>query len=162
MTAIPTIKKNPLLNSKIEIVEVKKGPSILWRDWKDPLRSVLEDYEENHQDDEDEDDDGDSWKRKGKPSKTFKGPLLAGSFGLIPLREDNLPSNSWKFFVGNLNFPITYKVYRAMKNTEGVDIFKQWTRYRIWLGVGTNFEPADVKKAVEENAIKASGKRPRI
>lgn len=132
--------------------------TIKWRDWEDPFRPIVNEYKDSIDDlDEEEEEDNDAWKNKNK-KKTYKGPVIVGGFGVIPIREETLPSTLWKFYVGDVNFEITNNVYEAIITTPGVDIFKQWTRYRFWLGVGTNFEPADVQKAVEANAIKASGK----
>lgn len=136
--------------------------TIKWRDWEDPFRPVVNDYKDALESGEIEDEeDEDAWRNKNK-RKTYKGPVIVGGFGVIPVREETLPSTLWKFYVGDVNFEITPKVYDAIMKTPGVDIFKQWTRYRIWLGVGSNFEPADVQKAVEENAIKASGIERRV
>lgn len=131
-------------------------PSIKWREWQDPFRPVVEAYNKamDNDDLEDNDEDGDGWKNKYKAK--YKGPVLVGNFGYIPLSEATLPSTQWTFWVGDCNFDITREIYDAMVNTSGVDIFRQWTRYRFWLGVGSNFESADVKKEIEENAFKAA------
>lgn len=136
--------------------------SIKWRKWTDPLKPPLDEHRRRRRlmrrQAKDPDENPDWWKKK-KPfdeSDLYRGPVIAGPYGVIPLFEESMPSKLWNFWVGDLNFDLTEAVFDAIDATPGVDVLRQWSRYRIWVGVGENFDEQAVRAEVEKNAVAAA------
>lgn len=83
------------------------------------------------------------------PRGVWNGPALAGPMGLIPIGGHNDPGQNFKLWVGHTNFHVTPKVVAAIKGVPGVEVFRVWTPYRFWLGVGMLFRSHDVQQNVE-------------
>lgn len=130
--------------------------AIIWRKWVDPF---LPEPVNAIKYDEDEDDHSKSAKesflkpehfaQENNDDTTYSGPCLVGPMGVVPLAEHNSPSKTFNLWVGHTNFDITAKVMRALRVVPGVEVLKVWTRYRIWVGVGTFFQQDEVLRAIE-------------
>jgi ATP-dependent protease ClpP protease subunit len=99
------------------------GLDIYWEPWVDAYNN--DDTEDLHSQlsSEDEDDDlsfefGDSdVKEFSRPIKTIMTP-----FGILPLTEQSLASNHFKFWVGHCNFKLKNRHYKIIDGCEGVAI----------------------------------------
>lgn len=140
---------------------------VIWRKWVDPfLPSPVNAIKY----DEDEDDHSKSAKesflkpehfaQENNDDTTYNGPCLVGPMGVVPLAEHNSPSKTFNLWVGHTNFDITAKVMRALRVVPGVEVLKVWTRYRIWVGVGTAFDQDEVLTSIEK-AVNSVGVNPR-
>ncbi len=121
-----------------------------WRRWKDPF------LHDRPQDDDDELDDGYEHEEFGGRQSPFRGTYAATPAGFFPLEEANIPSRQFSFWVGDANFDVDDRVFRAAERVPGVEILQALTRYRFWMGVGRSFHDERVKDAVTEAMVSAA------
>ena len=72
-------------------------------------------------------------------------------FGIMPLTEQSLASQHFKFWVGHANFKLTDKVYNIVGNTAGVETLDILTPYRFRIAIGKMFVDRDVMSTVRNN-----------
>lgn len=133
---------------------------IVWRKWSDPLAPLVKTYTPE----EDDDDPGFHDARQSfglkvqdKPEKPPKrgqlGPAVLGPHGIIPLRESNLPSTLFNFWMGDTNFDVTHHVKNDIASVPGVETIDVFTRYRFRIGVGRAFRSDEVLREIERTLI---------
>ncbi len=135
---------------------------IIWRRWADPMLPLVNGkLPRAYVPEEDEGDEGyhlcraafgcdeESHIHDDGDEPRMTGPCLTGPMGAIPLRESNLPSKLFNFWMGDTNFDITHDVQDAMASVPGVESLDVYTRYRFRLAVGRAFDERAVKDAVE-------------
>jgi hypothetical protein len=112
--------------------------TIAWRKWVDPTddideanKKIEEHRKENALHSYDEDLDSD---KEMKSPKGFR--ILSSAFGLIPLTENNLPSNNFDFWIGYTNFDLTNEVVEVLNNIPGIEILDVFSRYTFKIGIG--------------------------
>ena len=74
-------------------------------------------------------------------------------FGIMPLTEQSLASQHFKFWVGHSNFKLTDKVYNVVGNTPGVETLDILTPYRFRIAIGKMFVDRDVMSTVRNNLL---------
>ena len=74
-------------------------------------------------------------------------------FGIMPLTEQSLASQHFKFWVGHANFKLTDKVYNIVGNTPGVETLDILTPYRFRIAIGKMFVDRDVMSTVRTNLL---------
>ena len=74
-------------------------------------------------------------------------------FGIMPLTEQSLASQHFKFWVGHANFKLTDKVYNIVGNTAGVETLDILTPYRFRIAIGKMFVDRDVMSTVRNNLL---------
>lgn len=143
----------------------KKQASVRFEVWRDPYGENMEDVE---------------WpgfnksaKADSEPDRPFKDsyeeaehnastevvptkpiPFVATNMGIIPLTEYSRPSKVFNFWVGHTNFNISKNICKIIEETEGVEIFNVFTRYRFRIGIGKLWNSGDVMRNVKQNVIK--------
>lgn len=113
---------------------------IFWEPWRDPLRGFV---------DKDDDSDEEEGIVHTRRRQLYSGPCLVGPMGVLPLTEDNSPSANFNLWVGHANFDIGPEEMEAIETAPGVELLRVWSRYRIWVGVGLNFESGPVLEEIE-------------
>lgn len=115
---------------------------IIWEDWKDPFLAAVNEHKEKGW--------MDSYDHLDKPGQmgVYQGPVVMGAAGMIPLNELNCPSRNFRLYVGHTSFNLSQRVANKMVGVPGVEIFRIWTRYRFWLGVGRAFDSKQVKNEI--------------
>lgn len=122
---------------------------IIWKLWHDPFRRAVLEKAQGEEDFEQEDGMPSlGGLRVGKP--IYQGPAIVGPMGIIPLTEENLPSESFDLWVGHTNFDLTESVADLIECIDGVEMLRIWSRYRFWVGIGKSFEIEEVKKDIED------------
>ncbi len=132
---------------------------IIWRKWKDPLAPLLKD-KKIAEVDEDEEEDAEfqqsiaSFDKEGNDlpnsdSKYGIGPIFMGPMGIVPLRESNLPSVLFNFWIGDTNFRLTNGIVKQIAKVDGVESLDVFTSYRFRLGIGRSFSHITVKKDID-------------
>ena len=74
-------------------------------------------------------------------------------FGIMPLTEQSLASQHFKFWVGHSNFKLTDNVYNIVGNTSGVETLDILTPYRFRIAIGKMFVDRDVMSTVRKNLL---------
>ena len=74
-------------------------------------------------------------------------------FGIMPLTEQSLASEHFKFWVGHANFKLTENVYNIVGNTSGVETLDILTPYRFRIAIGKMFVDRDVMSTVRKNLL---------
>ena len=74
-------------------------------------------------------------------------------FGIMPLTEQSLASQHFKFWVGHANFKLTDRVYHVVGNTPGVETLDILTPYRFRIAIGKMFVDRDVMSTVRTNLL---------
>lgn len=132
------------------------GRTILWARWQDPIAPLLE--REPPEPDEDEARScRDAFAAEGEVSEMEleggdelkTGPMLVGPMGAIPVRESNLPSRLYSFWMAHTNFDLTREAVQAVEAVAGVEGLDVFTRYRMRLAVGKAFEQRAVLGRVD-------------
>jgi hypothetical protein len=80
---------------------------------------------------------------------SWNGPAAVTPFGIIPMRESNLPSALWNFWMGHTNFLLTKPAVNLIKATPGVETVDVISPYRFRMAVAEQFEQGAVMRAVE-------------
>ena len=120
---------------------------IQWLKWEDPL------IVKNNEEDLDLRSHKDSFK-EFEENEERHVRLVLGPYGLLPLNENAITGKLYKLWVGHCNFDITESVKEKIESVDGVEIFRVWTRYRFWLGVGNLFDDHKVQQNIEHKLIK--------
>jgi hypothetical protein len=115
---------------------------ILFSKWVDPFRVAIEEHKEKGW--------KDTYSYLENPGQVgvYQGPMIVGPIGFIPVNELNSPSKNFNLWVGHCSFDLDEPTIKRMMEVPGVEIFRVWTRYRFWLGIGKAFEEEEVKRAV--------------
>jgi len=129
-------------------IPIPSGNEVYWEKWIDA-------YEEHTEDIEIEEED------IGYEEEIFaeKLPLMnhiksiMTPFGIMPLTEQSLASQHFKFWVGHSNFKLTDNVYNIVGNTEGVETLDILTPYRFRIAIGKMFVDRDVMSTVRTNLL---------
>lgn len=135
---------------------------ILWHKWADPHAPLLEIKDETLDDAERTasldsflDQHGDV-KSQEPEDEDDLGPAISGVFGIIPVRESNLPSKLFTFWVGHANFDLRDKSHDgrtiwadAIAEFPGVETFDVISRYRFRVAIGKAFDVAEVKAGID-------------
>jgi hypothetical protein len=132
---------------------------IVWRKWSDPLAPLVngkmplpydpdeDDYRRSRATFEEEEEEETPLVRS---SNGWIGPCITTAAGIVPLRESNLPSSLFNFWMGDTNFDLTESVVNSIAAVNGVETLDVFTRYRFRLGIGRCFNEKSVKVAIEE------------
>ncbi len=127
--------------------------SISWRKWVDPLddvndleQKIAQKRKESHLDDEDELDSD----KEMKTPPDFR--VLQTPYGIIPITENNLPSNNFDFWIGYSNFNIDEAVVDILNRIPGIEILDIFSRYTFRIGIGRHpdFTFRSVRKIINE------------
>lgn len=132
---------------------MKTKREALWIRWKDPIRKLVDEFD----DEEDDEDDGFVSAKafdRSQGNGNF-GPCIIGAMGIIPLHEANSPSTLYNLFLLHVNFPWTKRDLTNIKDTNGVESLDVFTPYRARIGIGKAFTQAKVMYDVE-CALKAN------
>ena len=129
-------------------IPIPSGNEVYWEKWIDA-------YEEHTEDIEIEEEE------IGYEEEIFaeKLPLMnhiksiMTPFGIMPLTEQSLASQHFKFWVGHSNFKLTDNVYNIVGNTEGVETLDILTPYRFRIAIGKMFVDRDVMSTVRTNLL---------
>ena len=144
----------------------KKEPKdykIVWEKWADPYGENIDDIEWPGWDAEKDKDlktpEGmDEYnpelieELEQEKRDLFKKPmrLVMTPFGVIPLTEYTTPSKIFNLWVGHTNFSITENVKKIIEEIDGVETLDIFTRYRMKVGIGKVFKPAQVTNNIDK------------
>lgn len=78
-------------------------------------------------------------------------PVFATPFGFVSQKMQPGLKSDMKFYVGDTNFDIGQVEAEIINNSEGVDIFDIFTRYRFRVSPGKCFKAWDVMRNIEIN-----------
>ena len=126
----------------------KNADSVKWPTWdQTPSDEDIEDSTSL----KDEYFDGDDNELEMPPSKDemFRG--LVTPQGILPLTEVTHFSKVFNLWVGHTNFSITEEIQDAISNTDGVEIWTQFSPYRFRIAIARLFRSDQVKALVLEN-----------
>jgi hypothetical protein len=145
--------------------------SIIWKKWRDPVAPLLKGkIVEPYEPDEDEFDPAyvdarDTFGYDDRPNPYeeelqggYKGPVVVGPIGLVPLNEANLPSSLFNFWMGYTTFEVTDDLEDAIERVDGVETLDVFTRYRFRVAVG---RAHDDKKVRSGRRAGRASRRPR-
>ena len=129
-------------------IPIPSGNEVYWEKWIDA-------YEEHTEDIEIEEEE------IGYEEEIFaeKLPLMnhiksiMTPFGIMPLTEQSLASQHFKFWVGHSNFKLTDNVFNVVGNTPGVETLDILTPYRFRIAIGKMFVDRDVMSTVRNNLL---------
>ena len=129
-------------------IPTPSGNEVYWEKWIDA-------YEEHTEDIDIEEEE------TGYEEEMFaeKLPLMnhiksiMTPFGIMPLTEQSLSSQHFKFWVGHSNFKLTDNVYKVVGNTPGVETLDILTPYRFRIAIGKMFVDRDVMSTVRNNLL---------
>jgi hypothetical protein len=136
--------------------------SIIWMKWRDPVAPLIKSkIVEPYEPDEDEFDPAyvdarETFGYDDRPNPYeeelqggYKGPVVVGPIGLVPLNETNLPSSLFNFWMGYTTFEVTDDLEDAIELVDGVETLDVFTRYRFRMAVGRAHDDKKVRRAVE-------------
>ena len=135
-------------------VTIPEGPDVYWKKWIDAYETDTfkpEIAPENEEDILYEDAEGFPLEEFSPQIKTILTP-----FGVLPLTEQSLASNHFKFWVGHTNFKLYEDYYPIIEDVSGVETVTIMTPYRFRLGVGVLFEDKTVMCNVRDILLKAN------
>jgi hypothetical protein len=78
----------------------------------------------------------------------YRGPLVLGVAGAIPLSADSLTGRLYSLWVGHTNFHVTRSFAEKVLRVPGVEVFRPMTPYRFLLGVARLFDRETVMEGV--------------
>lgn len=133
-------------------VPIPSGHDVYWEKWIDAynnedtkkLKTMVEDpiY-----------DDGGMMLEDAfsQPIKTILTP-----FGALPLTEQSLASNHFKFWVGHCNFKLFERYYAIIAACDGVEAIDILTPYRFRIAIGKLFQDRQVMDTVRKTLLGAT------
>tara|TARA_R100001163_G_scaffold55355_1_gene42814 strand:- start:2362 stop:2832 length:471 start_codon:yes stop_codon:yes gene_type:complete len=142
-----------------------KDYDVYWEKWVDAYQNEidgvdeinraiesLEDMEEFGEldDFEYEDIDPEIMKKLDEMSGLSSMKTIMTPFGMMPLTEQCLASNHFKFWVGHTNFKLLKSYTKIIGSTEGVESIDILTPYRFRIAVGKLFSDRDVMSKVRK------------
>lgn len=140
---------------------IQDDPQIIWEKWRDPYGSddisEINDYLMNNNNTEeynDEEDASDSTLNNHDIKNNFfkpKMPFMFTPMGIIPYTESTASGKLFNFWTGHTNFNISKKISDIIENTEGIETFDIFTRYRFRIAVGKAFIDSDVMRTINKN-----------
>lgn len=111
-----------------------------WRRYKHPLENVLDMSDEEAYESD-----------FNIQTKNFKGHVLYGSNGIIPVNKESLPNKSYNLWVADSNFRLPKQAYNILDfEVEGVEGWECITPYQLLIGVARLFDEDAVKANIEE------------
>ena len=131
-------------------IPIPSGNDVYWEKWVDAYEEQVEEVEIEEDEDEtvyEEEMFGDKMHLMNH-IKSIMTP-----FGIMPLTEQSLASQHFKFWVGHSNFKLTDKVYNIVGNTPGVETLDILTPYRFRIAIGKMFVDRDVMSTVRTNLL---------
>jgi hypothetical protein len=144
---------------KMQDFNFPTGYEVYWEKWVDPYEQQIEslklEIEEKNDSIQDQDQFGfesyDSFSEQEEGLDDFKTiPTIFTPFGLIPLSNETLASNSFKFWVGHTNFKITRHFRNLISSVEGVESLDVFSPYRFKISVGRLFRDRDVMSNIRK------------
>lgn len=130
-------------------------PIIIWEKWVDPLGLDEENtisYENDEYDDEDFSDYNNQKNRK--IIKEIKCKYMVTPLGMIPYNEHTASGKIFNFWTGHTNFGITQEVFDIIENTDGVETFDVFTKYRFRIGIGKAFKDSEIMRNINLKTYK--------
>ena len=128
-------------------VPTPTGHDVYWEKWVDAYEEQLEGIEIE----EEEGYEEEMFVEKLSPMSHI--PTIITPFGIMPLTEQSLASQHFKFWVGHSNFKLTDNVYQVVGNTEGVETLDILTPYRFRIAIGKMFVDRNVMSTVRTNLL---------
>lgn len=129
-------------------VPTPTGPDIYWEKWVDAYEEQLDALELE----EEEAHEEEMFVEKLSPLPHI--PTIITPFGIMPLTEQSLASQHFKFWVGHSNFKLTDNVYHIVGDTPGVETLDILTPYRFRIAIGKMFVDRDVMSTVRTNLLR--------
>ncbi len=121
-----------------------KKPLIIWEKWTNPLFNIHNNAIIDDNDSEEYVDfDNDDTDVKNTPLDIMITPM-----GIIPLEEIKDCEKIFNFWTGHTNFDISKKIAHLIENTDGVETFDVFTRYRFRVGFGKAFQDREVMGSI--------------
>lgn len=115
-----------------------------WRRYKHPLENVLDMSDEEVYESD-----------FNVQTKNFKGHVLYGNNGIIPVSKESLPNKSYNLWVADSNFRFPKKTYEILDfEVEGIDGWECITPYQLLVGFARLFDEDEIKKNIEEAFVK--------
>jgi hypothetical protein len=122
---------------------------IIWEKWKDPLGYDDNDniLSSNIQRNEHED----SETLVETSVKKIKSNVISTPFGIIPINENTASGEIFNFWTGHANFAITREIADIIEETEGIETFNVFTKYRFRIAVGKAFIDSIIMRNINDN-----------
>lgn len=115
------------------------------------LNMVMQNIALQHLDMEDMEDDETEQGEEMYHRQSSKMPSI------VPISEKLVEEmtllSSFDCWMGHTNFDITPKIKEQLNTIPGIEVLKICSRYRFFIGVGTMFDFAEVRKAIEANIL---------
>ena len=146
-----------------QVYPYPSGHNIYWEPWIDAYNNDgLEDQkqiiQEAHDDEENLlNEDLDLENIDNIPFFQAQIKTILTPFGVLPLTEESLASNHFKFWVGHANFKLWDSYYQLIGDILGVESVDILTPLRFRIAVGKMFKDTDVLDQVRLTLIKAAG-----
>ena len=135
------MKKEIIVWQKYENVFEKMEEKLYGED-KESLNDMDSDFEDDFDDDEGFDD---GYGPEGMKPPGGKTPFIfTGDNAAIPVSEYFPSGKIYNFWIGYSRTPITDEIVDLIDNTDGVETFERFTRYRMRVSVAKLFKPSEV------------------
>ena len=128
-------------------VPIPSGLDLYWEKWEDPYNQEMMAQQFEEADDGEHNPFDDLAKFK-MPIKTMMTP-----FGLMPLTEQSLASNHFKFWVGHTNFALTPQHMKIIESCLGVETLEPISPLRFKVGIGKLFKDREVMSQIREHLL---------
>lgn len=127
-----------------------KTKKITWEKWEEVIVQSNETIIEEFLDEEEEEPISIDFNLGPAKIKTPLGDYAAS--------DPFMPSKMFDCWIGHTNFDINSEVAETIENTEGVEAFRVMSRYRFFIGVGTQFTFRDISQSIQNRLIKNTEK----
>ena len=140
-----------------ENFEYPKGYDVYWEKWIDIYEQEMEEEQSvieqlksmDFEFSEEEQNLYDELAEEGMPGfKSIK--TIMTPFGMMPLTEQSLASNYFKFWTGHTNFKLLKSHIHTISMVDGVETIDVLTPYRFRIGVAKLFVDRDVMSNVRK------------
>ena len=132
-------------------VPTPTGHDVYWEKWVDAYEEQVVAIESEEEEEEMAYEEEEMLAEKFALMSHIKSIMTP--FGIMPLTEQSLASQHFKFWVGHSNFKLTDKVYNVVGNTPGVETLDILTPYRFRIAIGKMFVDRDVMSTVRNNLL---------
>tara|TARA_R100000963_G_scaffold34929_1_gene30246 strand:- start:1798 stop:2247 length:450 start_codon:yes stop_codon:yes gene_type:complete len=132
-------------------VPTPTGHDVYWEKWVDAYEEQVVAIESEEEEEEMAYEEEEMLAEKFALMSHIKSIMTP--FGIMPLTEQSLASQYFKFWVGHSNFKLTDKVYNVVGNTPGVETLDILTPYRFRIAIGKMFVDRDVMSTVRNNLL---------
>jgi len=140
-------------------------PQIIWEKWRDPygyddmldindqIMNMDSEEPEDFIDSPESNNEEKSNNIKNISNNFFKPkmPFMFTPMGIIPYTENTACSKIFNFWTGHTNFNISNKICDIIENTEGIETFDIFTRYRFRVGIGKAFTDSTVMRDINHH-----------